>query len=78
MKGVTQQPRRLKSVLPGMNPRKPDNLSSAPLNFAESALAGFYFCLACQAVTQRVQRGVNFVCVHCGSCRVKFCPPVSV
>jgi predicted RNA-binding Zn-ribbon protein involved in translation (DUF1610 family) len=48
------------------------------VNFAEAALMGYYFCSACQRVTKKVQRGVQFVCIRCGSSRVKFCPPISV
>lgn len=47
-------------------------------NFADAATNGFEFCLGCQRVTRKVQRGVRFVCVLCGSPRVKYCPPVSV
>lgn len=52
--------------------------SGQTVNFAEAALMGYYFCSACQRVTRKVQRGVQFVCVRCGSSRVKFCPPLSV
>lgn len=48
------------------------------VDFAEAALTGYYFCKACQRVTKKVQRGVQFVCVRCGSSNVKFCPPLSV
>ena len=51
---------------------------SSPMNFSAVALNGYYFCSACQHVTQRVQRGLNFVCIECGSQRVKYFPPVGV
>jgi len=51
---------------------------SSPFNFSALALGGYYFCLGCQHVTERVQRGLNFVCIGCGSHRVKYHPPVCV
>ncbi len=51
---------------------------STPISFSAVALSGYYFCSACQHVTERVQRGVTFVCVRCGSTRVKYHPPLSV
>ena len=52
--------------------------SADVVNFAEAALTGYHFCSACQRVTRKVQRGVQFVCIRCGSSRVKFCPPLTV
>jgi hypothetical protein len=51
---------------------------SSLLNFSALASSGYYFCLGCQHVTNRVQRGVHFVCVRCESPRVKYFPPVAV
>lgn len=51
---------------------------SSPMDFSAVALSGYHFCSGCQRVTERVQRGVSFVCVRCGSGRVKYFPPVAV
>ena len=78
MKRLTREPRTLKSVLPAVTAIKPGNRSSSIVNLSALADSGYYFCSGCQHVTQRVQRGVNFVCVGCGSHRVKYHPPIFV
>jgi len=55
-----------------------DRNFAVKVNFAEASITGYHFCIACQHVTKKVQRGVNFVCVRCGSSRVKFYPPLAV
>lgn len=51
---------------------------SFDLNLVDLCETGFWFCTECQLVTELVDKeGLGAVrCIHCGSLRTKFCPPV--
>lgn len=52
---------------------------SFDLNLVELSETGFFYCRACQHVTEPVEheeQGGLMCCKLCDSPRIKFCPPV--
>ena len=45
------------------------------LSLVDMCESGFWFCAACQHITELNTEGAYNACVICGSPRVRFCPP---
>lgn len=56
-----------------------DSRFTVRLNLADVCKTGYSFCLLCQRITERMERegvGLAGVCLHCGSPRLRWNPPI--